>query len=210
MSYGTVLDYYSIPVIKNDLPRARTRADTRFFCYFRKTVSISHNISVVKYFKQVAQRATIANLSPMCQGQISFKKIQHTYKWAMEIRGSKSNSSQLLCLSWVPATLMMIRSKMNELAGRHHFPPLSLWDFLDLKAANSVISDPIWSKFKLIRDFMHVLVTCKYKRIGSKATDKRGRHHLPHCKSMVAFCCHGNKSFDPICPKTLCSFPPPQ
>ena len=26
--------------------------------------------------KQVAQRATIAHLSPMCQGQISFKKIQ--------------------------------------------------------------------------------------------------------------------------------------
>ena len=26
--------------------------------------------------KQVAQRATIAHLSPMCQGQISFQKIQ--------------------------------------------------------------------------------------------------------------------------------------
>ena len=31
--------------------------------------------------KQVAQRATIAHLSPMCQGQISFQK---TYKWALE------------------------------------------------------------------------------------------------------------------------------
>ena len=43
--------------------------------------------------KQVAQRATIAHLSPMCQGQISFQK---TYKWAMETRGQKSNSSELL------------------------------------------------------------------------------------------------------------------
>ena len=55
--------------------------------------------------KQVAQRATIAHLSPMCQGQISFQK---TYKWAMETRGPKSNSSELLCLSWLPATLMTI------------------------------------------------------------------------------------------------------
>ena len=75
--------------------------------------------------KQVAQRATIAHLSPMFQGQISFQK---TYKWAMETRGPKSNSSELLCLSWLPATLMTIWSKMNELAFRHHFHIISLWE----------------------------------------------------------------------------------
>ena len=48
---------------------------------------------VQRQIKQVAQRATIAHLSPMCQGQISFQK---TYKWAMETRGQKSNSSELL------------------------------------------------------------------------------------------------------------------
>ena len=42
------------------------------------------------------------------------------------------------------------------------------------------------------------------KRIGLKTTEKRWRHHFPHYKSMGAFCCHGNQSFDPICPKTLC------
>ena len=83
--------------------------------------------------KQVSQRATIAHRSPMCQGQISFQK---AYKWAMEARGPKSNSSELLCPSWLPATLMMIRSKMNELALRHHFPITSLWEFcLDLKGS---------------------------------------------------------------------------
>ena len=35
--------------------------------------------------KQVAQRATIAHRSPMCQGQISFQKKK--YKWAIETRG---------------------------------------------------------------------------------------------------------------------------
>ena len=47
------------------------------------------------------------------------------------------------------------------------------------------------------------------KRNGSKATEKRWRHHFPHYKSMGAFCCHGHQSFDPICLKTLCSLSPP-
>ena len=54
------------------------------------------------------------------------------------------------------------------------------------------------------------LVPASIKRIGSKTTEKRWRHRFPHYKSMGAFCCHGNQSFDPVCPKTLCSlFPHP-
>ena len=30
------------------------------------------------------------------------------------------------------------------------------------RAANSVFSGPIWPKFELVQDFMHVLFTCKY------------------------------------------------
>ena len=48
------------------------------------------------------------------------------------------------------------------------------------------------------------------KRIRSKATEKRWRHRFPHYKSMGAFCCHGNQSFDAICPKTLYSLSPTQ
>ena len=47
------------------------------------------------------------------------------------------------------------------------------------------------------------------KRIRSKATERRWRYHIPHYKSMGAFCCHGHQSFDPICLKTLCSLSPP-
>ena len=92
------------------------------------------------------------------------------------------------------------------------------------------MSGQIWPKIKFDQAFMSVLVTCNYKkdrinsnsseilcmsslpatikRIGSKTTEKRWRHHFPHYKSMGAFCCHGNQSFDPICPKTLCSLSP--
>ena len=60
---------------------------------------------------------------------------------------------------------MMIRSKMNELAWRHHFPIIGLREmFKTRKAANSVVSDMNWPKFELIRDFMHVFVTCSYKK----------------------------------------------
>ena len=48
------------------------------------------------------------------------------------------------------------------------------------------------------------------RRIGSKATEKRWRHHFPNYKSIRAFCYHGHPSFDPICLKTLCSLSPPQ
>ena len=90
--------------------------------------------------------------------------ISKTYKWAMETRSPKSNSSELLCLSWLPATLMMIRSKMNVPAWRQHFP-ISLGKFFrHSRAANSVVSGPIWWKFELVLDFMHVLITCKYKK----------------------------------------------
>ena len=42
------------------------------------------------------------------------------------------------------------------------------------RAANSVVSGPIWPKFELVRDFMHVLVTCKY-RIVKESDQKQPR-----------------------------------
>ena len=36
--------------------------------------------------------------------------------------GQNSNSSQILCLSWLHASLKKIRSKQKALAWRHHFP----------------------------------------------------------------------------------------
>ena len=55
---------------------------------------------------------------------------------------------------------------------------------------------------------MHVLLPASIKRIRSKATEKRWRHHFPHDKLMGAFCCHGHQSFDPTYFKTLSSICP--
>ena len=39
----------------------------------------------------------------------------------------------------------------------------SMGDFLDTQGHLTIVSGPIWPKFELVQDFMHVLVTCKYK-----------------------------------------------
>ena len=131
-----------------------------------------------------------------------------TPKWLIW-SSRNSNSSEILWLSWLPASLTKIWSKMNKLAWRYHFPIISLWEiFRRSRAANSIVSGPIWPKVKCLQDFMHVLVTCKYKRIGSKTTEKRWRHRFPYYKSMGAFCCHRIQSFKPVCPKILCNLSP--
>ena len=73
---------------------------------------------------------------------------QVTPYWAVWF-GPKSKSTELLCLSWLPETLKMIWSKMNQLARRHHLPITSLYEkfFRFSRAANSVVSGPIWPKF---------------------------------------------------------------
>ena len=40
----------------------------------------------------------------------------------------------------------------------------STGNFQTLKAAKSVVCGPNWPKFELVQDFMHVQVTCKYKK----------------------------------------------
>ena len=41
------------------------------------------------------------------------------------------------------------------------------------RTANSEVSGLIWPKFELLHDFMHVLVTCKYKKDRIKSDPKK-------------------------------------
>ena len=80
------------------------------------------------------------------------------------------------------------------------FPIRSQWEHS--RANNSAVKSPTWSKFELIRDFMPVLITCKFDKDPIKVTEKTWTQHFSHYMSMGAFYCHGNHNFDPICPKT--------
>ena len=90
--------------------------------------------------------------------------------------------------------------------------PFSLYKYMGIfytsRAANSVVSGPIWPKFELVEILCMSSLPASIKRIRSKTTEKMWRHPFPYYKSMGAFCCHGNQSFDPICAKTLCTFSP--
>ena len=131
-----------------------------------------------------------------------------TLKWLIQ-SSRNSNSSEILRLSWLPASLTKIRSKMNELAWRHHFPIISLWEiFRRSSSANSIVSGPIWPKVKLLQDLCMSSLPASIKRIRSKTIKKRWRHRFPYYKSMGAFCCHRNQSLKPICPKTLRNLSP--
>ena len=71
----------------------------------------------------------------------------------------------------LPASIKMIGSKTTKKKWRHHFPHYkSMGVFLRCsRADNSVVGGPIWPKFELVQDNMHVLVTYKFKmdRINS-------------------------------------------
>ena len=98
--------------------------------------------------------------------------------------------------------------KMNELAWRHNFPIISLWEiFRCSRAANYLISGPIWPKVKLVRDFMHVLVTCKYKKnLIKNNRAKVEASFFPIISQWGLSVAIETKK--PICPKTLCNLSP--
>ena len=65
-------------------------------------------------------------------------------------------------MSSIPARMKKIQLKMKALEVHKISPIISLWDFSRRsRAANSAVRGRIWSNFKLVQDFMVVLVTCK-------------------------------------------------
>ena len=102
--------------------------------------------------KQVAQRAAIAHLSPMCQGQISFKKIQ-------------THPSFNACSCYMKVS-KGFNQKQERKSGNTIFPIIrSIGVFLRRsRAANSVVGGPIWPKLELIHNIMPVLVTSKSEK----------------------------------------------
>ena len=107
---------------------------------------------LIPLIKQVAQRATIAHLSPMCQGQISFQKIQ-------------THPSFNACSCYMKVSKGS-NQKQQRKSGNTIFPIIrSIGVFLRRsRAANSVVGGLIWPKFELIHNIMHVLVTSKFEK----------------------------------------------
>ena len=73
--------------------------------------------------------------------------------------GRISNSSEMLWMSYLPASMKKIQSKMKAQEWTQHYTAI----FQRARAYNSGVGVGIWPKFELILAFMHALVTCKYE-----------------------------------------------
>ena len=85
---------------------------------------------------------------PDAQGQLTPQSLVRS--------GRISNSSEMLWMSLLPASMKKIRSKMKALEWTQHYTAI----FRRARADNSGVGVGIWPKFELIQAFMHVLVTC--------------------------------------------------
>ena len=151
-----------LPHIHQGIRYTRSHLQYEIFLYlFNIGISLKYwhrrvfSISMLKYKekrKQVAQRATIAHLSPMCQGQISFRKIQTHPRFNA-------------CSCYMKVAKGSNQNQQRK-SGNTIFPIIrSIGVFLRRsRAANSVVGGPIWPKFELIHNIMHVLVTSKFEK----------------------------------------------
>ena len=80
-----------------------------------------------------------------------------------------------------------------------------------LRAASSIISGPIWPQFELVRDFMHVLVTCKYKKDWSKSNrEKSGDTIFPIISQWGLSVAMDTRVLNQSASKHYAAFPHPQ
>ena len=93
---------------------------------------------------------------------------------------------------------MMIRSKISALLCLQHFLHYKYGETVwRSRASNSEAGSPISPEITLVRDFMPVLVICKFEEDQLVLSCPQ---HSPHFKSMGAFGCNGNHTLDPVCP----------
>ena len=79
------------------------------------------------------------------------------------------------------------------------------------RAAYSVASDPIWPKFELVWDFIHVLVTCKYKKDRIKKQLRKGGDIVfPIISQWGLSVAMETRVLIQSAPKPYAVFPPPQ
>ena len=128
-----------------------TYANMSMWMHLTKIQSKMKALSSKQHFLHCKSRAKMF----VTQGRAAPKPIV----WS----GPKTNSSEILCLSLLPASLMKIGSKLNWrhlIAWRHHFQQ----NFHHSRASNSKVNGSIWPKIKLMWDFLPVLVTASCRR----------------------------------------------
>ena len=128
------------------------------------------------------------------------------------VSGRNLNSSKLSCMSFLPARMRMIESKMKELECSQDFShDKSMGIFPDAQGQLTLQSLVRSGRISNSSEMLWMsLLPASMKKNRSKMMVLECSQHFPHYNPMGAICCHGNQSSDPILPKTKCSLSPTQ
>ena len=112
---------------------------------------------------------------------------------------------KLSCMLSLPASIKRIRSRTAEKNWRHRFSlhkPMAIFSDVQGQQTPQSVVQPgrISNSFE---DSCKTSLPAIMKRIGWKTAEKMFRHRFLHYHPVRAFCCHGNKSFDQICPNVI-------
>ena len=126
------------------------------------------------------------------QGQLTSKSVMESCR--------NSNPSELLWLVLLPARMKKIHPKMKVLEWSQHFSHYkSMGIFPDaqgqLTHKSLVGSCRISNPFEIL---WLSLLPARIKKNKSKMKELEWSQDFPHYNPIRAFCCHGNKSSDPI------------
>ena len=130
------------------------------------------------------------------QGQITLESVV--------VSSRSRNSSELSCMSLLPARMRMIESKMKELECSQDFSHYKSMEIFpnaqgQLTPQSLVESGPNSNLFDIL--WLSSL-SASMKKIRSKMKALACSQHFPHYNPMGAIRCHGNQSSNPIWPKT--------
>ena len=94
--------------------------------------------------------------------------------------GRISNSSEMLWMFSLPASMKKILSKMKALEWTQHFPHYNSMVAMET-------SGRIWPNLELIQALIHVLIYCKYEKNPIKNSGENVMTSFSHYKSMGIF-----------------------
>ena len=136
------------------------------------------------------------------QGQLTPKSVMESCR--------NSNSSELLWFVLLSARMKKIHPKMKVLEWSQHFSHYKSMGIFPV--AQGQLTHKSLVGFCQISNPFEILwlslLPARIKKNKSKMKELEWSQDFPHYNPMVAICCHGNHSSDPILPKTYCSQSP--
>ena len=170
---------------------SRLRSNMAFFCTEGQVIPKSIVRSLVRDFMPVqiickSRNDPIKTKKAMSNMAFFGSQGQVTPKWIIQ-SCLNLNLSEILWLSVLPASLTKINQKWSRYSPDNIFPLYVYGEIVHRsRPKNSKANSPIWSEIELARDFIAVLVTCKYDKDPIKNEIAILRTTFPHYKSMGA------------------------